>query len=108
MPNMKIRKNDTVVVISGKDRGARGRVLQVSRSASKVLVEGVAIIKRHTKANPQKNIQGGLVERESMIHVSNVMILDPDTDKPSRIGSKVLEDGSRVRISRRSGAVLDK
>ena len=108
MSNMKIRKNDTVVVISGKDRGTRGRVLQVSHPTSKILVEGVSIIKRHTKANPQKNIQGGLVERESMIHISNVMILDPDTDKPSRIGSKVLEDGSRVRISRRSGAVLDK
>jgi large subunit ribosomal protein L24 len=108
MHNMKIRKNDTVVVISGKDRGTRGRVLQVSHPNSRVLVEGVNIIKRHTKANPQKNIQGGLVEREAMIHVSNVLILDPDTDKPSRIGSKILEDGSRVRISRRSGAVLDK
>ncbi len=108
MSNMKIRKNDTVVVISGKDRGTRGRVLQVVPATSRILVEGVNIIKRHTKANPQKNIQGGLVEREAMIHVSNVMIVDPDTDKPSRIGKKVLEDGSRVRIARRSGAVLDK
>jgi large subunit ribosomal protein L24 len=108
MPKMKIRKNDSVVVISGKDRGTRGRVLQVMPSTSRILVEGVNIIKRHTKANPQKNIQGGVVERESMIHVSNVMIYDPDTEKPSRIGSKILQDGSRVRIARRSGAVLDK
>lgn len=108
MPKMKIRKNDQVEVISGKDRGTRGRVLRVSRSSSRVLVEGVNMIKRHTRANPQKNIQGGVVEREAEIHVSNVMLVDPDTDKPSRIGSKVLEDGSRVRIARRSGAVLDK
>ena len=108
MPKMKIRKNDQVEVISGKDRGTRGRVLRVSRPNSRVLVEGVNLIKRHTRANPQKNIQGGIVEREAEIHVSNVMLVDPDTDKPSRIGSKVLEDGSRVRIARRSGAVLDK
>ena len=108
MPKMKIRKNDQVEVISGKDRGTRGRVLRVSRASSRVLVEGVNVIKRHTRANPQKNIQGGVVEREAEIHVSNVMLVDPDTDKPSRIGSKVLEDGSRVRVARRSGAVLDK
>ena len=108
MPKMKIRKNDQVEVISGKDRGTRGRVLRVSRPNSRVLVEGVNVIKRHTRANPQKNIQGGVVEREAEIHVSNVMLIDPDTDKPSRIGSKALEDGSRVRITRRSGAVLDK
>ncbi len=105
---MKIRKNDTVAVISGKDRGARGRVLQVSLSTSRVLVEGVNMVKRHTRPNPQKNIQGGIVEREAMLHVSNVQIVDPDTDRPTRIGMKVLDDGSRVRIARRSGAVLDK
>jgi large subunit ribosomal protein L24 len=108
MPKMKIRKDDQVEVISGKDRGTRGRVLRVSRPNSMVLVEGVNVIKRHTKANPQKNIQGGIVEREAEIHVSNVMLVDPDSDKTTRIGSKVLEDGSRVRVARRSGAVLDK
>ena len=108
MPKMKIRKDDQVEVISGKDRGTRGRVLRVSRPNSMVLVEGVNLVKRHTRANPQKNIQGGIVEREAEIHVSNVMLVDPDTDKPTRIGSKVLEDGSRVRIAKRSGAVLDK
>ncbi|MBD3867756.1 MAG: 50S ribosomal protein L24 [Acidobacteria bacterium] len=105
---MKIRKDDQVEVISGKDRGTRGRVLRVSRPNSMVLVEGVNLIKRHTRANPQKNVQGGIVEREAEIHVSNVMLVDPDTDKPTRVGSKVLEDGSRVRIAQRSGAVLDK
>ena len=108
MPKMKIRKDDQVVVISGKDKGTRGRVLRVSRPDSKVLVEGVNMVKRHTKANPQKNVQGGIVEREAEIHVSNVLLIDPDTDKATRIGSKVLEDGSRVRIAKRSGAVLDK
>ena len=108
MPKMKIRKDDQVEVISGKDRGTRGRVLRVSRPNSTVLVEGVNIVKRHTRANPQKNIQGGIVQREAMIHVSNVMLVDPDTDKPTRIGSKILEDGSRVRVAKRSGAVLDK
>jgi large subunit ribosomal protein L24 len=108
MPKMNIRKNDQVEVISGKDRGTRGRVLRVSRANSTILVEGVNVIKRHTRANPQKNIQGGIVEREAEIHVSNVMLVDPDTDKPTRVGSKVLEDGSRVRVAKRSGAVLDK
>lgn len=108
MPKMKIRKNDQVEVISGKDRGTRGRVLKVARGRSMVLVEGVNKIKRHTRPNPQKNIQGGIVEREAEIHVSNVMLVDPDTDKPTRLGSKVLEDGTRVRITRRSGAVVDK
>ncbi len=108
MPKMKIRKNDQVEVISGKDRGTRGRVLRVERPNSMVLVEGVNLIKRHTRANPQKNVQGGIVEREAAIHVSNVMLVDPDTDKPTRVGSKVLEDGSRVRVAQRSGAVLDK
>jgi large subunit ribosomal protein L24 len=105
---MSIRKNDQVVVRAGKDRGKKGRVLSVIPTRNRVIVEGVNLIKRHTRPNPQKNIKGGIVEREASIHASNVMLLDPDTNEPTRVGKKVLSDGSRVRIGRKSGAVVDK
>lgn len=108
MPTAKIKKNDTVVVLSGKDRGNRGRVLRVMPRESRILVEGVNMIKRHTKPNPQRNIKGGVVEREAPVHISNVALIDPETDRPTRLGSKALGDGRRVRVSRRSGGVLDK
>jgi large subunit ribosomal protein L24 len=73
-----------------------------------VVVEGVNVIKRHTRPNPQKQVKGGIVEREAAIHVSNVMLVDPDSSKPTRVGRKTLDNGSRVRVSRRSGSVLDK
>jgi large subunit ribosomal protein L24 len=103
-----IRKNDMVAVRTGKDRGKRGRVLRVLTDKNRVIVEGVNIIKRHTRPNPQKNIKGGIVEREASIHTSNVMLLDPDTNEPTRLGTKTLPDGRRVRISRKSGTVVDK
>jgi len=105
---MSIRKNDQVIVRVGKDRGKKGRVLSVVPDKNRVVVEGVNLIKRHTRPNPQKNIKGGIVEREAAIHASNVMIVDPDTNEPTRIGKKVLSDGTRVRIGRKSGAVVDK
>ena len=108
MPSMSIRKNDQVLVRAGKDRGKKGRVLLVFASKNRVVVEGVNLIKRHTRPNPQKNIKGGIVEREAAIHASNVMLLDPDTNEPTRVGKKVLADGTRVRIGRKSGAVVDK
>ena len=103
-----VKKNDQVLVTTGKDRGASGRVLRVLASEGKAIVERVNMIKRHTRPNPQKNIKGGIVEREAAIHASNVMLLDPETNEPTRIGSKKLSDGSRVRIGRKSGAVVDK
>ena len=103
-----VRKNDEVIVIAGKDRGKRGRVLQVLPERNRVVVEGVNTIKRHTRPNPQKNVKGGIVEREGSIHASNVQPVDPETGKATRVGRKVLEDGRRVRVSRRSGSVLDK
>jgi large subunit ribosomal protein L24 len=103
-----IRKNDTVIVRAGKDRGKKGRVLRVVAAANRLVVEGVNIIKRHTRPNPQKNIKGGIVEREAPIHASNVMLVDPDSNEPSRIGSQTLADGRRVRIARKSGSVVDK
>ena len=103
-----VRKNDMVVVRAGKDRGKRGRVLRVLAEKNRVVVEGVNMIKRHTRPNPQKNVKGGIVEREAPIHASNVMLLDPDTNEPTRVGIKTLPDGRRVRIARKSGATVDK
>ena len=108
MPSMSIRKNDQVVVRAGKHRGKKGRVLIVLAARNRVVVEGVNLIKRHTRPNPQKNIKGGIVEREASIHASNVMLLDPDDNNPTRVGHKTLPDGRRVRIGRKSGAVVDK
>jgi large subunit ribosomal protein L24 len=108
MPGLRIRKNDTVEVISGKDKGKRGRVIEVLPKVERVRVEGVNKIKRHTKPNPQKNVKGGIVERENPLHVSNVALIDPKSDKPTRIGIKTMPDGTRVRVSTRSGQQLDK
>ena len=105
---IRIRKNDLVEVLAGKDRGKRGKVLVVLPEKARVLVQGVNFIKRHTRPNPQKNIKGGIAEREAPIHVSNVMIVSPDDDKRTRIGSRLLPDGRKARIGRRGGEVLDK
>ncbi|HEY8529624.1 MAG TPA: 50S ribosomal protein L24 [Paenibacillaceae bacterium] len=106
MPRMHVKKNDTVIVISGKDKGKKGRVLAAYPRENRVLVEGVNMIKRHTRPNP-KNPQGGIIEREAPIHASNVMLVDPKTGLPTRIGYKVLENGRKVRIAKRSGAQID-
>jgi large subunit ribosomal protein L24 len=105
---IRIRKGDLVQVISGKDAGKRGKVLKVIREKNRVVVQGVAFVKKHTKPNPGKNIKGGIAEREAPIHVSNVMIVSGEDDRRTRIGNKVLADGRKVRVSRRTGEVLDK
>ena len=105
---IRIRKGDLVEVISGKDAGKRGKVLKVIREKNRVVVQGVAFVKKHTKPNPGKNIKGGIAEREAPIHVSNVMIVSGEDDRRTRIANKVLADGRKVRISRRTGEVLDK
>ena len=102
---IRLRKGDLVEVISGKDSGKRGKVLVVLRERGRVIVQGVGFVKRHTRPNPQRNIKGGIAEREAPIHVSNVMVLDSD-GKPTRVGSRIDDDGRRVRISRRSGKDL--
>ena len=103
-----IRKNDNVVVTTGKDRGKSGRVVRLVPEKNRLVVEGVNIIKRHTKPNPQKNVKGGVVEREAPLHASNVQIVCPECGKPTRVGKKLLDDGRKVRICRKCDGVLDK
>jgi len=105
---IRLRKGDMVEVIAGKDRGKRGRILKVLRDKARVIVQGVGFIKRHTRPNPQRNIKGGIAEREAPIHVSNVMIVSPEDDRRTRMGARRLEDGRKVRTARRGDAVLDK
>jgi large subunit ribosomal protein L24 len=103
-----IRKNDNVLVLTGRDRGKRGRVLRVLPRKFRVIVEGVNFIKRHTKANPQRNVKGGIVEREAPLNASNVQIICPECGAPARIGSRRLDDGRRVRFCRKCKGVVDK
>jgi large subunit ribosomal protein L24 len=103
-----VRKNDNVLVISGRDKGKRGRVLRVIPAKTRLIVEGANFIKKHTKANPQKNIKGGIVEREASMHASNVQIICPECGAPTRIGSRRLDDGTRVRFCRKCKGVVDK
>ena len=103
-----IRRNDNVVVTTGKDRGKTGRVLRVVADKNRVVVEGANTIKRHTKPNPQRNIKGGVVEREAPLHASNVQLLCPECGKPTRIGRRILGDGRKVRICRKCEGVVDK
>ena len=107
---MKIRKNDTVMVVAGNDRGKTGKILKVFPQLNRVIVEGINMRKRHTKAN-QKNPQGGITEKEAPIHASNVMILDPKSNEPTRIGSQIILDektGKKkiARVSKLSGEML--
>jgi large subunit ribosomal protein L24 len=101
MAGIKIKRNDTVEVIAGKDKGKRGRVIRVIAEKDRVLVERVMMIKKHLKPNPQKRIQGGIAEQESPIHISNVMLVDGEGSK-TRVGTRV-EDGKKVRFSKVSG-----
>ena len=105
---MKIRTNDDVVVISGKDKGKTGRVLRVDRKGDRVFVEGLNMIKRHQSPMPGRpNMQVGVIEREGPIHVSNVAIVDPKDRKPTRVGVRRDENGGRMRVTKRSGSELD-
>jgi large subunit ribosomal protein L24 len=102
-----VRKGDTVMVVAGKERGKKGKVLRVIPEKGRVVVERLNMIKKHQKPT-QKIRQGGIIEREGSIHLSNVMLLDPNSDKPTRVGMKALSDGKKVRVARRSGEMLDK
>ena len=101
----RIRKGDQVLVIAGKNKGQRGDVLRVADD--RVFVSNVNLVKRHTKPNPQANQAGGIVEREASIHLSNVQLFNPATNKGERVGTKTLEDGRKVRVFRSNGEVVD-
>ena len=106
-PSMKVKKGDQVVVLSGKDKGAKGRVIAAYPQTQKVLVEGVGRVKKHTRISTSQRgaQQGGIVTQEAPIHVSNVMVIGPD-DKPTRVGYRKDEEGRSIRVSRRTGKDL--
>jgi large subunit ribosomal protein L24 len=106
MNKLKVKKNDQVLVVTGKDRGAKGRVLRVLASDGKALVERVNMIKRHTRPNPNKGIQGGILEREAPIQVSNLKVICPECGTPSRLGRKRLDDGRSVRVCKSCDATF--
>jgi large subunit ribosomal protein L24 len=103
-----VRKNDRVVVITGKDSGKTGRIIEVLPRKRKVIVEGVNVVKRHTKANSRRGVQSGILEREAPIHVSNVMLLCPHCGQATRSAHQVLEDGKRHRACKKCGAAIEK
>ena len=107
MSKVKIKKNDQVRVIQGKDRGATGKVLKVFPANDNAIVERINMIKRHTRPNPNKQIQGGILEREAPIRLSSLKVICPDCGKPTRVGKKRLEDGSGVRVCRRCGGTFN-
>ncbi len=102
---MKIRKGDEVIVLTGKDKGKTGSVLRAMPKERRVLVQGVNVVKRHMRASPGQ--AAGIVEKETPIHVSNVALIDPKTQRPTRVGYKLLEGERKVRVARRSGEVID-
>ena len=105
---MKLRTDDEVIVISGKDKGKTGKIIRVDRSRDRVYVEGINIVKRHQRPNPGRpNAPVGVIEREGPVHASNVALLDPKDRKPTRVGTRRTEDGSRMRVTKRSGTEID-
>ena len=101
----KLRKGDDVVVVSGRDKGKKGSILRVNREDDRVLVDGVNMVKRHTR--PSQTQPGGIVQKEAEIHISNVALADPKDGMATRIGYRILEDGRKVRFAKRSGEVID-
>ncbi len=104
----KIKKNDQVVIIAGRDKGRRGRVLEVAPASGKVKVEGVGMIKRHQRANPQANRGGGIIDKEAFIDISNVQLIDPQSGKPTRVRYQIEGDGSKLRVAASSGHSFEK
>jgi len=102
---LKIKKGDRVVVRTGRDKGKTGEVLKVMPKDNRAIVQGVNTVKRHTR--PSQTAQGGIIEKEATIHISNLAIADPKDDSPTKVGLKVLEDGRKVRFAKRSGEVID-
>jgi large subunit ribosomal protein L24 len=106
MPKVKIKKGDQVVVLAGKDKGKKGEILKVLPKENRAFVQGVNMIKRHSK--PSAGHPGGIIDKEASIHISNVAHLDPSTSGPTRIGYRILDDGRKVRFAKRSGELIDR
>lgn len=106
MSAAKIKKGDRVVVLSGRDKGGKGEVLKAFPKENRVLVQGVNLVKKHTRQD--RNTEGGIIEKEAPLHISNVAIEDPKDGKPTRVGFKTLDDGTKVRFAKRSGEIIDK
>ncbi|MEH6466972.1 MAG: 50S ribosomal protein L24 [Porticoccus sp.] len=102
----KIKRDDEIIVIAGKDKGKRGKVLKV-QADGRLIVSGVNMIKKHQKPNPQMNVQGGIIEKEAAIQVSNVAIFNAAASKADRVGFKVLEDGKKIRVFKSNGEAVD-
>lgn len=106
MPKLNIKKGDQVEVIAGRDRGARGKVLRIIPSAGRAIVEQINLVKKHTRPNPQQQVQGGVLEREAPIQLSNLQVVCPECGKPARLGRKRLDDGKSVRVCKKCSATL--
>jgi large subunit ribosomal protein L24 len=104
----KIKKNDQVEIIAGRDKGKRGRVLEVAPAKGKIKIEGAGVIKRHQRANPQSNRGGGIIEKEAFIDISNVQLIDPQSGKPTRVKYQLEADGSKTRVAATSGHSIEK
>jgi len=102
----RIKKGDEVIVTAGKDKGRRGSVLKIFKD-DRVMVESINMVKKHTKPNPMQGMEGGIVEKEMPMHISNVMLFNPATNKGDRVGIKILEDGKKVRYFKSNGEVID-
>ena len=107
MAQAHVRKGDTVIIIAGRERGKRGKVLRVFPTEGRLIVERLNMMKKHQKPT-QKLRQGGIIEREAPLHLSNVMLVDPGSDKPTRVGIRMLTEGRKARIARKSGEIIDK
>jgi large subunit ribosomal protein L24 len=105
MARLKIKKGDHVVIITGKDKGKKGEVLKVMPEENRVIVKGVAMVRRHQRQTPSQ--EGGIIAKEAPIHISNLALEDPKDGKPTRVGFKFLKDGRKVRFAKRSGEVID-
>ncbi len=106
MPKVKIKKNDQVVVLAGRDRGARGRVLRVYPNQGTAIVERINLVKKHTRPNPQRQVQGGVLEREAPIQLAKLMVICSECGAPTRLGRRRLEDGRGVRVCKKCDATL--
>ena len=105
--HLHIKKGDEVVVLAGAEKGKRGKIISVSSKSMRAIVEGVKMIKRHTRPNPQRNIKGGIVEKEAAIHISNVAIVCKNCKQHTRLANKILADGRRVRACKKCGSTIE-